>query len=118
MEVLFPANVSKVGFWLLHGSVTLQLRDSDGNTHTTGDFEVTGTAPTFIGLSRASADIRVAAIIPSTEAFTIDDFTFAGGSSAPPKTVPETGGLVELAWAAGFLWTVSRKWNMARVLNS
>jgi hypothetical protein len=115
MEVIFPGNASKVGFWLTEGEVLLQLRDSSGNPLTTGDFEIIGTAGQFVGISRDAADFAVAAIVgrPGIEAFTIDDFTFA---AAPSKSVPEpvslAGGLLGSLLAVGFFGIASRKVNL------
>lgn len=102
MEVIFPADVSTVGFWLTSGSVLLQLRDVTGNTLTTGDFEVMASAGQFVGISRDAADARVAALVGSTEAFTIDDFTFG-------TPVPEAGVPVSLALAGASLWLSNRR---------
>ena len=85
MEVIFPAGseVSKVGFWVTQGSVTLHLRDRSGSDLTTGDVTVTGDAGSFIGIDRGTADIAVAAVLPNAvDAITIDDFTFSAGSGA------------------------------------
>ena len=93
MEVIFPLGASKVGFWITHGELTLQLRDIDGNTLTTGDFQVNGVANQFVGLSRDSAD-----------AFAIDDFTFAtGNGTSVPEPAGVIGGLLAFLSAGGFL---------------
>jgi hypothetical protein len=85
MEVIFPIEVDKVGFWVTHGTVRLTLRDRNGTDLTTGDTEVIGSAGNFIGIERDAQDIAVAAIFNSGggDAYTFDDFT----STADP--VPE-----------------------------
>jgi hypothetical protein len=104
MEVIFPLGASKVGFWITHGELTLQLRDIDGNTLTTGDFEVNGVANQFVGLSRNSADAFVAALVGSGDAFAIDDFTFAtGNGTSVPEPAGVIGGLLAFLSAGGFL---------------
>lgn len=110
MEVIFPSTASRVGFWLTHGNVLLQLRDADGNTLTTGDFQVNGTAGQFIGIIRDSADVTVAAIVGSTEAFTIDDFTYAsGGGTSVPEPASLLGGLMTLGFAGAFYRAANRR---------
>jgi hypothetical protein len=110
MEVIFPSEASKVGFWLTSGSVLFQLRDATGNTLTTGDFEVTGTAGQFIGLTRDSADVTVAALVNLTEAFTIDDFTYAtGGATSVPEPSSFLGGLLSLGFAGTFFGMARRR---------
>jgi hypothetical protein len=88
MEVIFPATeVGKVGFWVTHGSVRLSLRDRSGTELTTGDFEAFGEEGFFVGVTRESADIAVAALIPNgVDAFTIDDFTFSAGGPSTSVT--------------------------------
>lgn len=102
LEVIFPSNVATVGFWLTHGSVLFQLRDDTGNTLTTGDFEVSASEGQFVGISRDTADVKVAALVPSTEALTIDDFTYS------VNPVPEAGTLLDLAPAGALLWLTRR----------
>jgi PEP-CTERM motif len=82
MEVIFPADVIRVGFWITQGSITLFLKDSTNTNLATGDVMVTGSAGQFIGIQRDTADVR-GVTIGFTQAFTIDDFTY---SSAP---IPE-----------------------------
>jgi hypothetical protein len=108
MEVIIPNNASRIGFWLTSGSVLFQLRDETGNTLTTGDFEVTANAGFFVGITRDAADARVAALVGLTEAFTIDDFTWAG-TTPPGTSVPETGSFLTVALASALLWLGSRK---------
>ena len=88
MEVIFPADVQLVGFWITHASAPIMmiLKDSDNNNLLTGDFQVPGSEGQFIGIQRDSADVR-GITIGFTESFTIDDFTF----SAATTTVPDTG---------------------------
>jgi hypothetical protein len=110
MEVIFPSQASKVGFWLTSGSVLFQLRDASGNPLTTGDFEVTGTAGQFIGLTRGSADVTVAALVGLTEAFTIDDFTYAtGGATSVPEPTSLLGGLLSCGLAGTFFALAKRR---------
>jgi hypothetical protein len=101
MEVIFPSDVSRVGFWLTEGSVLFQLRDATGSPLTTGDFEVTASAGQFVGISRSASDVKVAALVGLTEAFTIDDFTFG-------TPVPEPGAAACLALAVAAGWVASR----------
>ena len=83
MEVIFPEEVGKVGFWITHGDVTLSLRDRNGAELTTGDANVAGEEGSFLGVERDAADIAVAAILPKdVDAFTIDDFTFSGAGAS------------------------------------
>jgi PEP-CTERM motif len=91
MEVIFPADMQLVGFWITHasGPITMFLKDSTNTNLTTGDFQVTGSGSQFIGIRRDSADIR-GITIGFTESFTIDDFTF----SAVPE--PAVTGLLAL----------------------
>jgi hypothetical protein len=108
LEVIFPLDASKVGFWITHGSVSLQLRDIGGNPLTTGDFEVTGNAGQFIGISRGSADFTVAALFGAnqSEAFTIDDFTYSSGTST---SVPEPSSALAGLLVGAFVWLARRR---------
>lgn len=76
MEVIFPADVIRVGFWITQGTITLFLKDSTNTNLATGDVMVTGSAGQFIGIQRDQADVR-GVTIGFTEAFTIDDFTYS-----------------------------------------
>jgi len=76
MEVIFPADMQRVGFWVTHGTVTMFLKDSTNTNLATGDFEITGSAGQFIGIERDAADVR-GVTIGFPESFTIDDFTYA-----------------------------------------
>jgi hypothetical protein len=99
MEVIFfPGQVERVGFWVTHGSVRLDLRDRQGNNLTTGDVFVLGTKGEFIGIGRDDADIAVVAITNEGggDAFTIDDFAYA-------EIVPEPSGALMLAAGAALL---------------
>jgi hypothetical protein len=90
MEVIFPADVIRVGFWITQGTITLFLKDSTNTNLATGDVMVTGSAGQFIGIQRDTADVR-GVTIGFTEAFTIDDFTY---SSAP---IPEPSSFLLIA---------------------
>jgi hypothetical protein len=84
MEVIFPSDVNKVGFWVTGGSAHLFLRDRFGSNLATGDVDVIGNAGTFIGIERPAADISVAAIVANGgDFFTIDDFTHVPEAPAP-----------------------------------
>ena len=105
LEVIFPANVSRVGFWVTSGAITLSLRDVSGS-NLTGEFQVTGLEGQFIGIERGAADVKVAALIGSgTDHFTIDDFTWGTRNGT---SVPEAGSLWNLAFAGAFLWFTCR----------
>lgn len=82
MEVIFPEDMIRVGFWVTQGSVTMFLKDSNNTNLSTGDFQVTGSAGQFIGIQRDTADVR-GITIGFPEAFTIDDFTYS------PTVIPE-----------------------------
>jgi hypothetical protein len=101
MEVIFPADVIRVGFWITQGSnIQLILKDSNNSNLATGDFSVIGNAGQFIGIQRDSADVR-GVTIGFAEAFTIDDFTY----STAPIPEPSTSILVTL----GLLALVGRR---------
>jgi hypothetical protein len=87
MEVIFPADVIRVGFWITQGSnIQLILKDSNNTNLSTGDFLVTGNAGQFIGIQRDSADVR-GVTIGFAEAFTIDDFTYSATPIPEPSSV-------------------------------
>lgn len=95
MEVIFPANVIRVGFWITHGSnIQLILKDSNNTNLATGDVMVTGSAGQFIGIQRDSADVRGVTI--GFGAFALDDFTY----SSTPIPEPSSAALVAIAGAA------------------
>jgi hypothetical protein len=86
MEIIFPADVIRVGFWITHGSnIQLILKDSNNSNLATGDFSVTGSAGQFIGIQRDAADVR-GVTIGFAEAFTIDDFTYSSTVIPEPST--------------------------------
>jgi hypothetical protein len=90
MEVIFPADVIRVGFWITHGTnIQLILKDSNNTNLATGDFNVTGNGGQFIGIQRDTADVRGVTIGFGT--FTLDDFTY---SSTP---IPEPSSLLLIA---------------------
>jgi hypothetical protein len=97
MEVIFPADIQLVGFWITHASapITMILKDSTNTNLSTGDFQVTGSEGQFIGIQRDSPDVR-GITIGFTESFTIDDFTF----SAATTTVPDTGATFALLFVS------------------
>ena len=76
MEVIFPADMRRVGMWVTHGTITVFLKDSTNTNLSTGDAQVTGSAGQFIGVARDTADVR-GLTIGFPESFTFDDFTFA-----------------------------------------
>jgi hypothetical protein len=86
MEVIFPADVRRVGLWVTHGAFQLILKDSGNQNLATGDFAVNGSAGQFIGIERDSADIR-GVTMGFPEAFTIDDFTYAATPVPEPTAV-------------------------------
>jgi hypothetical protein len=82
MEVIFPADVIRVGFWVTHGSnIQLILKDSNNTNLSTGDFLVTGNAGQFIGIQRDTADVRGVTI--GFGASTIDGFTYSSTAMIP-----------------------------------
>jgi VPDSG-CTERM motif len=97
MEVIFPADVQLVGFWITHATspIFMFLKDSTNNNLSTGDFQVQGSEGQFIGIQRDSADVR-GITIGFTESFTLDDFTF----SAATTTVPDTGATFALLFVS------------------
>ena len=58
MEVIFPEDMRRVGLWVTHGTFTMFLKDSTNTNLSTGDVQVTGNKGQFIGIERASADVR------------------------------------------------------------
>ncbi len=98
MEIIFPDEVQRVGFWITHGTVTLFMRDNTGSNLATGDVMLTASAGQFVGISRDAADVKVAAM-SGGESFTIDDVTYATQASSAPGTVPEASSV----WGASVL---------------
>ena len=76
MEVIFPADMRRIGLWVTHGTFTINLKDSNNSNLTTGDVQVTGNAGQFIGVQRDTADVR-GLTMGFPESFTFDDFTYA-----------------------------------------
>jgi hypothetical protein len=85
LEVIFPADVIRVGFWITQGSITMFLKDLDNSNLATGDVQVSGVAGQFIGIHRDAGDIR-GVTIGFDQAFTIDDFTYRRHSVPEPST--------------------------------
>ena len=96
IEIFFPTKLSKVGFWLNPSLGNVLLIAADTNFAFSGLPETTlesgtVTAGNFVGIQRATADIGGFKIIAvGSTGFTIDDFTFGGGTAA---AVPEPGTL-------------------------
>lgn len=96
MEVYFPTKVSRVGFWLNQQLDFATLYALDTNFAFSGLEETIlqtaiGDAGFFIGIERDTADIGGLKILGrGSEGFTIDDFSYGGGSTLP---VPEPGTL-------------------------
>lgn len=110
IEIFFPTKVSKVGFWLNPSLGNVEIIAADTNFAFSGlpetNLEIGNpvTAGNFVGIQRATADIGGFKIIGlGATGFTIDDFTFGGGTAA---TVPEPGTLVLLC--CGLLAAASR----------
>ncbi len=106
IEIFFPTKVSKVGFWLNPALGNVVLIAADTNFAFSHQTETTletgaGTAGHFVGIERPSADIGGFKIIATGQTgFTVDDFTFGGGSSSTvpePATYALTGGGLLLA---------------------
>jgi hypothetical protein len=105
IEIFFPTKVSKVGFWLNPSLSNVELIAADtnfafsGQTETTLETAASVTAGNFVGISRPTADIGGFKIIAlggqTSKGFTIDDFTFGGGTTTAP--VPEPGTLALVA---------------------
>jgi hypothetical protein len=113
IEIFFPTKVSRVGFWLNPslGNVTLIAADTNFAfshlTETTLETE-TGTKGNFVGITRPTADIggfKIEATAGS-KGFTIDDFTFGGGTTT--STVPEPNMLVLMGGGMCGLLAVSK----------
>jgi hypothetical protein len=101
IDIFFPTKVSKVGFWLNPSRGDVEIIAADTNfafSHETETTLETGNPVThgnFVGIERPTADIGGFKTIGlGTTGFTIDDFTFGGGTSA--ATAPEPGTLAQL----------------------
>lgn len=98
MEIFFPAEVSRVGFWVNQQLDFVSLVALNTNFAFSGlDEEILetgiGSPGFFVGIERASADIGGFKIFGrGAEGFTIDDFSYGGGG-AP---IPEPGTLALL----------------------
>lgn len=99
MEVIFPADMIRVGFWVTQGTITMFLKDSTNTNLASGDVQVTGSAGQFIGIQRDAADVR-GVTIGFTQAFTIDDFTYSG----TPIPEPSSSLLIALGLTALVGW--------------
>ena len=86
--------------WVTHGSITLFLKDATNTNLSTGDFQVSGSAGQFIGIQRATADVR-GVTIGFPEAFTIDDFTYSGRAPIPE---PSSSVLIAMGLTALLGW--------------
>jgi PEP-CTERM motif-containing protein len=102
IEIFFPTKVSEVGFWLNPALGNVELIAADTNfafshlTETTLETANPVTAGNFVGIQRPTADIGGFKIIGlGTNGFTVDDFTFGGGTVT--SSVPEPGALGLLA---------------------
>lgn len=106
IEVFFPTKVASVGFWLNPSLDNVTLIAANTNFAFSGEDEITletatGAAGSFVGISRATADIGGFKIIGlGDKAFSIDDFSY--GTAA---AVPEPGsyalllaGVVAMGW--------------------
>ena len=100
IEIFFPTKVSRVGFWLNPSLGNVEIIAADTNFAFSGLSENTlevgnpVTAGNFVGIQRPTADIGGFKIIAlGSSGFTIDDFTFGGGTVS---AVPEPGTLVLL----------------------
>jgi hypothetical protein len=90
--IVFPGIVARVGFWVTHGTVDLNLRDRQGNGLATCDATVTGTAGSS-SISRGASDIAVAAITLSAAATPSPSTTSCTPSPPEPSgPAPPRGG--------------------------
>ena len=101
MEVIFPADVIRVGLWITQGS-NIQLILKTHNTPT-GDFSVTGNAGQFSGIQRDTADVRGGTI--GFGAFAIDDFTYSSTQMIPE---PSSALLIAMGLTAVVGWRCVR----------
>ena len=100
IEIFFPTKVSQVGFWLNPSLGNVSIIAADTNfafsklPETTLEIGNPVTAGNFVGIQRPTADIGGFKIIGlGSTGFTIDDFTFGGGTA---PAIPEPGTLVLL----------------------
>jgi PEP-CTERM motif len=104
IEIFFPEKVSSVGFWLNPSLGDVLLIAADTNFAFSGlpETELESgnvTAGNFVGIQRDSADIGGFKIIAlGTTGFTIDDFSFGGGTTTVPE--PSTWALLSIGLAA------------------
>src|SRR4030042_2431328 len=94
VEIVFiNALQSRAGIWLNPslGNVTFSALDSTGNQLES----FTGNAGNFVGVQRATSEIKFVSIVGTPTGFTIDDLTYAG-ATAPPNGVPEPSTLLLL----------------------
>lgn len=100
MEVAFPLgkDAAKVGFYITHGSVNVQVQGDD-LSQLDSDALLAVPAGSFVAFTRNSADIRNVSLTPANGVFTIDDFTYAFQASTPPPTTttPDGGATLGLA---------------------
>jgi hypothetical protein len=117
IEIFFPTKVSEVGFWLNPSLGNVLLIAADTNfafSHLPETTLESGnvTAGNFVGIERPSADIGGFKIIAlENSGFTIDDFTFGGGSSSP--VVPEPGTFFLFGTVLFILPLCRRRWRAA-----
>jgi hypothetical protein len=105
VEIIFlGGNVNRAGLWLnpSRGNVLVTAFDSTG-----GSLEnVTGTAGNFVGIQRATNDIRFISLVSlSANGFTADDVTYGRtGGGTGGGTVPLPATLLLVLGALGALW--------------
>src|SRR5215471_7922439 len=102
IEIFFPTKVSEVGFWLNPslGNVTIIALDTNFAFSHIPDTNLemgTGTAGHFVGIQRPTADIGGFKIeaAANSKGFTIDDFTFGGGTTTS-TSAPEPASMLLL----------------------
>jgi PEP-CTERM motif len=117
MEIYFPTKVSRVGFWVNQQLDFVSLIALNTNFAFSGLDEAIletgiGSPGFFVGIERANADIGGFKILGrGAEGFTIDDFSYGGGGSAP---IPEPGTLALLFVGIGLLGARQRWGALAR----
>ncbi|MBI1841911.1 MAG: hypothetical protein HYR88_13815 [Verrucomicrobia bacterium] len=93
MEVIFPVKVSRVGFWVTHGTVTWAARDENGSNidirvrGDSTDDAIVGSAGQFVGISFDRAVVKVVAL-NGGDSFTIDDLAYLEGPDLPLNDSP------------------------------